>query len=204
MKVEAFILGPLETNCYALISGGDAAVIDPASGAGVITGVLRENEAELSAIIYTHAHWDHTAGSSELREVFPGARVFMGINEQVMFEDPGFSVFVKDAGCSPVSPDTLLSGGDTLTVGEETLEVLETPGHTPGGISLLSGKYIFTGDALFRSSVGRTDFPGSSGVQLINSIRSRILVLDDDVEVFPGHGPPTTVGWEKRNNPFLI
>ena len=204
MKVETFVLGPIETNCYVLISGGEAAVIDPASGGGVITGFLRENKAELSAIIYTHAHWDHTAGSLELREIFPRPRVFMGINETVMFDDPVFSDYVTESGILPVRADMLLSEGDTLTVGEETLKVLETPGHTPGGISLLIGKYIFTGDALFRSSVGRTDFPGSSGVQLINSIKSRILVLDDNVEVFPGHGPPTTVGWEKRNNPFLI
>ena len=99
--------------------------------------------------------------------------------------------------------DRLLSDGEVLPVGDFSLTVLHTPGHTPGGISLLTGKTVFVGDTLFAESIGRTDFPGGSYSQLINSIKEKLMVLDDEVKAYPGHGPATTIGWERRQNPFI-
>ena len=112
------------------------------------------------------------------------------------------SAFMGTAASCGVA-DRLLAEGDILTVGGFTLQVLHTPGHTPGGISLLTDKTVFVGDALFAESIGRTDFPGGSYSQLIQSIKTKLMVLDDEVVVYPGHGPATTIGWERRQNPFI-
>lgn len=203
MRIKKLEVGPIETNCYILTSSGKAVVIDPGDEPERILETIEEEKAELEYIIYTHAHYDHISGSGPLKEK-TRAKVCIGASEKRVFEDPSLSFKVLAGGSPPAAPpDILLKEGDIIKSGDIELKVLDTPGHTPGGISLLSGKYVFTGDALFAGSVGRTDFPQSSHEALIRGIEKRLLTLDDEVEVFPGHGPSTNIGRERRLNPFL-
>lgn len=203
MNLITLELGELATNCYILTDENSAVVIDPAADAALILKELESRRSKLESIVYTHAHCDHIGGSGELKRA-TGATVYMGRNENEVFESPVLSLFSwLETEEKPAPPDTLVSGGDEIPAGDIRLKVLDTPGHTPGGISLLAGKFLFTGDALFSGSIGRTDFPGSDHQALIESINSHILSLEDDVRIYPGHGPSTTVGRERTSNPFL-
>jgi len=201
MEVSAFA-----SNCYLLgcPETREGFVIDPGSEGASIIKRLQELELAVKFIINTHGHIDHVGANAELKKEF--AVPLVGHEaDKTLYRSPQatLALFMGQGKLAPV--DQAVREGDVLTAGTLDLKVLETPGHTPGGISLAlkDGGAIFTGDTLFAGSIGRTDLPGGSFSQLIESIKTKILVYPDDTKVFPGHGPSTTVGEEKRYNPFL-
>jgi glyoxylase-like metal-dependent hydrolase (beta-lactamase superfamily II) len=205
-------VGSLGTNCYVVgcEDTREAAVIDPGGDAARISQELKRNNLKLSYIINTHGHVDHIGGNRNLKEENQEAELIIHADDATMLTSSGrnLSLFSGSAINGPAA-DRTVKDGDKIKVGTSiVLEVLHTPGHTPGGISLkmdLEGKtIIFVGDTLFNGSIGRTDFPGGSYRQLIEAIQQKIMVFPDDTEIYPGHGPGTTVGFERKGNPFLL
>lgn len=205
MLVKKLVVGDLQTNCYIL---GDektkeGVVIDPGGDIDEIEKVIQKEGLNIKYIILTHGHADHIAALNELKKK-TNALILIHPADSDMLVDPiyNLSSFTGEDLICPKA-DKFLDDGDKVKVGGFELEVLHTPGHSPGGISLFGDKMIFTGDALFCGGIGRTDFPGSSHTQLLNSIKNKILSKPDDTVVHPGHGPETTIGEEKRNNPWI-
>lgn len=208
MILKTLPVGMLQVNCYVLGSESthEAIVIDPGDNANEIINTVRRHGLTLARILGTHAHFDHLLACRPLQEM-TGAPFYLHqadaplvANMQQMCQswlgyDPG----------DPPKIDGYLSGGDVVEVGDLRLEVRLTPGHSPGGVTFVdhANRYAFTGDALFAGSIGRTDFAGSSLKTLLAGIKKEILSLPDDYAVFSGHGPRTTVGVERRTNPFL-
>ena len=205
MILEILTVGELATNCYIL---GDeetrqAVVIDPGGDFETIEASLKKLKLEVNSIVLTHGHIDHIGALSQLKKA-TGAETLIHSKDSAMLSDPSqnLSFFSRDDVIA-TKADRLLREGDMIECGEIKLEVLQTPGHTRGSISLVTDKMIFTGDALFCGSIGRTDFPGSSHQELITSIKDKLLCKDDDFVLYPGHGPSSTIGEERRHNPFL-
>ncbi|MFP4056123.1 MAG: MBL fold metallo-hydrolase [Candidatus Brocadiia bacterium] len=211
VEVHALAVGPLQACCYILAPQGsaDAAVIDPGGDAELIARQLRYRELAPRLLLLTHGHIDHTGATAALKEAFPDAQTCIHEADALMLGDAQASLAaLVGLPFQPCRADRLLAHGDELVLGPLTIEVLHTPGHTPGGVSLLvraseGPAVVFSGDTLFAGGLGRTDFPGGSMPQLLGSIRERLLVLPDDTVVYPGHGEATTVGEERRTNPFL-
>lgn len=201
---------PFAENSYVVWLDGqsDAFVIDPGFEPDAITDVLDANRLTLAAIVCTHGHVDHIAGNADLKGRFPDAPVLIGRGDAAMLTDPALNLS-GNWGFNVVSPpaDRLLDDGERITVAGIDLEVREIPGHSPGHVVfVLHGEnppVVLGGDVLFNGSVGRTDFPGGSFETLKTGIHAKLFTLPDGTRVFPGHGPPTTVGEEKRNNPFV-
>lgn len=204
--LRVLAVGPLATNCYVLASATDttAVIIDPGDDYGAIRGVLEEGKLELGAIIFTHGHYDHTGAAKELLSAHT-APVFVHPLDAPMLSDAFANLSATfDQQPQSVSIDWQpAQAGADIRIGGVDLNVLHTPGHTPGGISLLAGGAVFCGDALFAGSIGRTDLPGGDHATLIESIRKNLLTLPDETIVYPGHGPATTIGIERNSNPFL-
>lgn len=209
MKIDCLVLGAFQTNCYVLRAGEtakDCLIIDTGLEAGELVGFLQRHNLKPVAVVLTHGHADHIAGLIELRRRFQNIKVY------IHKLDAGMLTGEKDnlssmAGMSFSSepPDFALEQGDTINQANIRLDVLHTPGHTPGGICLYSKDegIVFVGDTLFADSVGRTDMPGGSNTQLIKGIKQKLLTLPGETIVYPGHGPKTTIAMEKENNPFL-
>ncbi|HEY3368044.1 MAG TPA: MBL fold metallo-hydrolase [Symbiobacteriaceae bacterium] len=200
-------LGDFATNCYivACPQTNACAVIDPGVPDPWVKRTLADHGLKPVAIILTHGHLDHIGGVAWVRE-FTGAPVLVHTADAPMLTDPvrnGSAAFGGLVTAPP--PDRLLADGETITVGKLELQVLHTPGHTPGGICLYirDGGHLITGDTLFAGSIGRTDLPGGSFETLIRSIREKLLTLPDETTVYPGHGPATSIGDERAYNPFL-
>jgi glyoxylase-like metal-dependent hydrolase (beta-lactamase superfamily II) len=205
-------LGPIQANCFVLgcEETRQAVVIDPGDDADRILTTLAGDRLTLVYIINTHGHFDHVGANKRLKEA-TGADILIHRADAPMLSQlsataAAWGLAAED---SPTA-DRLLEDGDTITFGTHTLTVLHTPGHTPGGIGLYTEyddagtlkKAVFVGDTLFAGSIGRTDFPGGNFDTLINSIRSRLFTLDENVTVYPGHMGNTAIGIEKRTNPF--
>jgi hydroxyacylglutathione hydrolase len=202
---EMLTVGPLETNCYVLgdEKSKEAVVIDPGGDFEEIEGELKKLRLKVKYIILTHGHFDHTGALAQLKKT-TGAEILIHSADAAMLSSAGQAQpFFMESSSENCSADRLLQEGDEIKFGESSLEVLHTPGHTPGGISLVIDKMIFTGDTLFCGSVGRADLPGSSYKKLIDSIRTKLLSRSDDYVIYPGHGPESTIGEERRDNPFL-
>lgn len=205
MKVLQLEVGSLGTNCYIAYCENTkkAVIIDPGGDAARILALVNREGLTVEAIINTHGHADHVLANVKVQEG-TGAPIWIHSADANMLGSGSRNLSAyMGASTSCGAADRLLTDGEVLTIGDFTLKVLHTPGHTPGGISLLGDKVVFVGDALFAESIGRTDFPGGSYSQLIQSIKTKLMVLDDDVKAFPGHGPATTIGWERRQNPFI-
>ncbi|MFO8007054.1 MAG: MBL fold metallo-hydrolase [Candidatus Brocadiia bacterium] len=209
MKVISLQVGPLATNAYLVVDeeSGSGAVIDPGAEPERIAQRCRDEAMEVLFIVNTHAHADHVGGNEGLKREFPDAELCIGAGdaERLADEQANLSAaFGLRAGGA--EPDRRLHEGDRLECGQVTLEVIETPGHTPGAISLLAREQeppqLFCGDLLFRDGVGRTDFPGGDWSALVSSIRDKTLVLPEETVVWPGHGERTTVGRERRAKQF--
>lgn len=209
MKVQTFAVGALFTNCYVVSceKTREALLIDPGfdteAEAKKIFTYINENSLRVKFIVNTHGHPDHSCGNG-LAKKNTEAPILIHELDAVMLGEAGKAVS-QAFGFKDFSPmaDVLLRHGDLVEFGEEKLRVLHTPGHSPGSISLLGKNLIFTGDTLFAGSVGRTDLPGGSYRDLMRSIKERIAILPEHFVVYPGHGPATTIGTEKRVNPFM-
>jgi glyoxylase-like metal-dependent hydrolase (beta-lactamase superfamily II) len=205
LLIHSLTVGPIQANCYILgcTDTREAAVIDPGGESDRILVKLAQDRLTLKAIVNTHGHFDHVGANKRLREA-TGAPIMIHRLDAPMLGRLSSSAasWGLSAEDSP-APDRVLEEGDRITFGKITLGVLHTPGHTPGGISLYADGCVFVGDTLFAGSVGRTDFPGGSAETLKRSIQTKLFTLGDDVQVYPGHMGPTTIGEERRNNPFV-
>lgn len=205
MMLEILTVGELATNCYILVDEEtqQGVVIDPGGDFEIIEAHLKELKLSVKYIILTHGHVDHIGALAQLKKA-TGAEILIHSKDSAMLYEPNqnLSIFSGDKIIA-TKADKLLGEGNIIQCGGIKLEVLHTPGHTSGSISLLTDNMIFTGDALFCGSIGRTDFPGSSYQELIRSIKDKLLSKDHDFIIYPGHGPSSTIGEERRNNPFL-
>ena len=204
MIIRSMQVGPLGANCYIIgcEETRHAAVIDPGGDADKILLALANDQLTLKAIINTHGHFDHVSANKALKKA-SGADLMIHPDDVPMLTHlaQGAAQWGMRSEDSP-APDRLLNEGDTIKVGTIQLKVFHTPGHTPGGISLYAEKAVFVGDTLFAGSIGRTDFPGGDFNTLISSIHNKLFTLPDDTTVYTGHMEPTTIGKEKRYNPF--
>ncbi|NDV22779.1 MBL fold metallo-hydrolase [Desulfovibrio sp. JC022] len=204
IKVETFVLGPLETNSYLLTAGSDAVVIDCGMDPDPMLQAIRERALNVHSIYLTHMHLDHVGGVGPLQQV-TGATVYGNLDDLYLNEIP-----VKEGGSREFKElldfeiTDIKQGRKTIL--DNPVMIIGTPGHTPGSLSYFfpAQNFIFVGDLLFMISVGRTDLPGGNSDALLNSIRNRIFILPGQTQIFSGHGPMTTVKHELRNNPFFI
>jgi hydroxyacylglutathione hydrolase len=205
LLLKRLVVGPLQTNCYLVgcPETREGMVIDPGAEGEKILAAATELKLQVKYIINTHGHADHVGANLELKNS-TGALLLLGKADLSLYTDSetNLSAFM---GTGPLpAPDRLLEEGECLRVGALTVEVITTPGHTPGGICLLINEgVLFSGDTLFSGSIGRTDFPGGSHRKLIESIKNKLLLLGEDVRVYPGHMEETTIGCEKKFNPFI-
>jgi hydroxyacylglutathione hydrolase len=203
LAVEQLELGPIGTNTYLVrLERGatDAVVVDPSGDAAEIRLRLASIGSRCVAILLTHGHWDHLVGVADLAEG-TGAPVYMPAGERQLLEDP--RAFPAPVAIRPYTPDVLLEGGEELDLVGIAFDVLSVPGHSPAHVAYAADSCLFSGDVLFAGSVGRTDLPGADWETLVASIRSLVEGFPPDTTVYPGHGPPTTLGAELARNPFL-
>ncbi len=206
-KIKTLEVGPLDVNCYILWDEEtrDSVIIDPGGDAPVIEREVRAEGLDVMYVLNTHGHFDHVGADGEVKERF---NVPLGIHRAdaaLLEKAPEHAWFFGLRAEAQPAPDFFLEDNGVVETGPLRLEVLHTPGHTPGGVCLYMREegILFSGDTLFAGSVGRTDLEGGSTETLLHSIRTRLLTLDDSVTVFPGHGPATTIGDERRHNPYL-
>lgn len=205
MIIKELAVGPLMANCFicGCSKTKEAVVIDPGGDADRILLSLADSNLNVKYIINTHGHFDHVSANGKLKDA-TGADILIhpldaGMLEQLSSNAAFFGISVEN---SPPCDQTI-EENDTVSFGDITLKVLHTPGHTPGGISLYTNGIVFVGDTLFAGSIGRTDFPGGDFDTLISSIKTKLFRMDDEMRVLSGHGPETTIGKEKRYNPFV-
>ncbi|MHB0976991.1 MAG: MBL fold metallo-hydrolase [Candidatus Aquicultorales bacterium] len=205
MLLETLVVG-FNVNCYFIASEqeNEAIVVDPGADARRIFDVVSERQSKIRTIVCTHGHFDHTGGADQLAEL-TGAEIVMHAEEIRLAKDPTLNLSESFGKPHAVRNDIRpVEDGDRIVVGEMQLKVLHTPGHTPGSICLLGGEELFCGDIVFAGSVGRVDLPGGSWDLLLESVRKKILTLPDRVVIYPGHGPSTTIGEERKYNPYLV
>ena len=201
MNIQRFIANNgFGTNMYLVWDEDSkkAFIVDPGAESVQMENAISENKLQPEYIILTHAHGDHTGGIDPLKEKYPGIKLVANRAERKMLAERS-----SISGGAGHTADIEVTDGDTLDVGPMHLCFIDCPGHTPGGMSILLGKVLFSGDTLFMSSVGRTDLPGGDWDALMHTIREKLFVLPDDTVVLPGHMQETTIGFEKRCNPFV-
>jgi hydroxyacylglutathione hydrolase len=208
MKWKQVPLGPLQTNCYLIYDNNNSClIVDPGDNPRKLSSVIEQLELKPVAILLTHAHFDHIGAVDSIRDKY-AIQVYMHEKEKEWLTDPalnGSKHFMLSNMITARKADHFFKGEGDLAIEGFSLSVFETPGHSPGSVSFYSPdhQFVVAGDALFQGSIGRTDLPGGNHNQLIRSIHERLLVLPEDTEVLPGHGPTTTIGYEMDSNPFL-
>jgi hydroxyacylglutathione hydrolase len=204
-KVYHKVIGPMGNNCFLILdqASNTAAIVDPGYDAVSVLDLL-PNGAKVDHILITHGHFDHVAGVADVVEE-------TGANIVIHSADTDLMLMASDVARSfgmscptPPEPHSFFDGLTEFWVGSVKLEIRHIPGHSPGGVALVVGELVIVGDALFAGSIGRTDLPGADHQVLIESIRTQLLVLPDETQALPGHGPFTTIGQERRSNPFLV
>ncbi|NNG07705.1 MAG: MBL fold metallo-hydrolase [Desulfobacteraceae bacterium] len=209
MDIEQMKLGFMDVFCYIVscTKTREALVIDPAGDEERVADRIKEKALNLKYIVNTHGHPDHTCGNAKLISL-THAKIIMHEADDEMFSSPQGQAHAREWGFTPTPPaDIRVKDGDTIAAGDVSLEVIHTPGHSPGGICLFGDGNLFTGDTLFVGGIGRTDLPGASMGQFMTSIKERLLVLPGDTIVWPGHDygskPSSTIDEEKKSNPWL-
>jgi glyoxylase-like metal-dependent hydrolase (beta-lactamase superfamily II) len=203
--IKRLVVGSLSANCWIVgsVSTGEGLVMDPGGNSETICRAIDDTGLDIKIIVLTHGHSDHIAALRDVQDK-TGAGVAIHIEDADFLE--GHSSYSSQFGISyrtPHPPERLLREGDKIEVGGMIFKVIHTPGHTPGSISLLTDFGVFTGDTIFRRGIGTTIMPGSSRPQLLDSIRKKLMVLPDDTVIYPGHGRETTIGAERRENPYV-
>lgn len=204
MRIAGFAAGPFQTNCYVVAHGDRAFVIDPGLGAHeAVSQMAQEQGLTVEAVVLTHGHIDHIrdAAAFGVETFIHPADAFMllrgeGVSEQAR-------QLYDASAMPPIDNPTPLEDGQTLTVAGVDLRIVHAPGHSPGCVMLVADEVVFSGDVLFRGSIGRTDLPDSDPAQMQESLRGPVWDLDDELQVLPGHGPATTVAQERATNPYL-
>lgn len=208
MILQSFEVGPFMSNCYVVgdEATGAGLVIDPGAEGQRILQAVKAKKLSIEYVVITHAHIDHIGAT---REVVDGAHAKLALHEAeggtafASLAKAQARAFLGETIGDMPKPDWDLKDGDTISVGQLRFKVLHTPGHSAGGISLYGNGIVFTGDTLFNGSIGRTDLPGCSFEAIADSIKTRLYTLPDETVVYPGHGPSSTIGAEKRSNPFV-
>lgn len=216
IKIGRMVLGQLQTNCYFVYREGhpEAIVIDPADNGDKIADALKRNGFQVAGILLTHGHFDHMMGCEALVEAVNAqsqedaepVKVYAGEAERELLQDPGKNLS-KMMHCScTLEADAFVNDGDEVTIAGITCKVIATPGHTIGGICFYfeEAGFVVSGDTLFEESTGRTDFPTGSMSTLVRSIKEKLFVLPNETVVYPGHGGSTTIGHEKKYNPYCV
>jgi glyoxylase-like metal-dependent hydrolase (beta-lactamase superfamily II) len=203
ISIEVIEVGAFITNCYLVADRDKAIIIDPGDDARQIQSLIDKKKVNVEKIILTHGHIDHIRALPDIKNATDAPVYIHPDDAEMLVEAKANLSYYHDIAFATEPADGLLNEGDVFYVGSHEFKVIHTPGHTPGGISLLTDGLIFTGDALFWGSIGRTDFPGSDHNTLIRAIRDKLLILPPETRVFPGHGPQTTIGQEKTANPWL-
>lgn len=207
IEIKMMVLGPVQTNCFFLINEDtkELLIIDPADHAqGIIEWINKEGLKPV-AILLTHGHFDHIMAVEGLRREY-GIPMYASKDEVEVLEKPQLNISTMMGAYVSMKADVLFADGDVLELAGMKLKVISTPGHTIGSVCFYieEEKMLISGDTLFEASVGRTDFPTGSSRQLIDSIKTRLFVLPEDVNVFPGHGEVTSIAYEKTHNPFVF
>jgi glyoxylase-like metal-dependent hydrolase (beta-lactamase superfamily II) len=202
--IQRFVTGPIENNTYIVsVTPPKCIVIDPSSGCGEVFAYVDEHGLSINAIVLTHGHFDHIIGIPEIQKRFPATEVWVHPDEKPLLSKPEYNG-------SPLVGRPFAYAGPTRDLVEGEMElggvafrVLHIPGHSPGGCAFVIGGHCISGDSLFAGSIGRTDFPACDPVALIDNLKRKVLTLPEETVVYPGHGNRTTVGREKRQNPYL-
>ncbi|HDM42833.1 MAG TPA: MBL fold metallo-hydrolase [Firmicutes bacterium] len=204
LNIYSIVVGPLATNCYIIESAGEAIVIDPGGEPEKIIETLKSLSLKVKMIINTHGHIDHISANNDIigftsapLAIHPDDLSFLTYDWEKETAELGIRVN------SPREADIYLTDGDKVKIGNVEFNVIHTPGHSPGCICLHTEKTLICGDTLFYEGVGRWDLPRGDYETLINSIRTKIYTLPDDTDVYPGHGPSTSISHEKKHNPFI-
>jgi len=203
--ISGLVVGPFASNCYIVgsESNKEGMIIDPGAEAEAILKKVNDSGLDIKYIVLTHGHIDHVSALKEVKEA-TGAKIAIHADDARSLRE--YSFVAEQFGLAfqvPPSADRLLKDGDSIDIGDLHFLVLHTPGHTPGGICLSGEGVVFSGDTLFNYGIGRYDLPGGDYNQLMNGIHTRLMVLPDETAVYPGHGSGTTIGAERRANPFL-
>jgi len=205
LEIKTLVVSPFEENCYLVWEPEhhNGVIIDPGDEDELIVSQVEKNGFEPQAILLTHGHGDHIGAVKPLKEKYD-IPIYIGKEDAPMLQSPSenvSAVFGYEIVCPPA--DHLVSDGDVIGFGKMKFTVIDTPGHSKGGVCYHIDRFLFCGDTLFKNSVGGTDLPGGDYETLIASIDKKLLPLPDDLICFPGHGPATTIGEERRNNPFI-
>lgn len=206
LAIRMMVLGPVQTNCYFLINEDtkEVLIVDPADRAQKIIEWINSEALKPVAILLTHGHFDHIMGVAGVKKEY-NIPIYASRDEVEVLANPQINVSTMMGAYMSMKADELFSDGDVLELAGMKLKVISTPGHTIGSVCFYmeEEKVLISGDTLFEASVGRSDFPTGSSRQLIESIKTRLFVLPDDTDVFPGHGGTTSIAYEKAHNPFI-
>ncbi len=205
LKIEAFQVGPLENNAYLVVdeTAKECVLVDPGMDSEPIADLIRGRGLRLTALLNTHAHFDHTYANGYFLEAFGCPLLLHEADLELLRDMSRHAEAFGFPGRTSPDPTEFLREGQDINVGGGALRVAHTPGHTRGGVCFLSQGQAITGDTLFAQSIGRTDLPGGDYDQLVTSIQRSLYTLPESTEVHPGHGPATLIGYEKRHNPFV-
>ena len=205
MKIEKYVVGMIGTNCYLVINEEtkDTVMVDPGAYPAKVKNAVKEQGLKLKAVLLTHAHFDHIMGLNSLKKTLNAPAVIC--KDDLAISD-NVNEFTRLFGVPDIVPPTyekFVKDGDVLDVGDMQIKVIQTPGHTEGGVCYLIGENLFSGDTLFKQSVGRTDLFGGNLEKIRHSVKEVLFKLDENIKVFPGHGPITTIAYEKKYNEII-
>ena len=207
MLINTYVAGPVQANNYLVVDevSKEAILIDCSDYVEEIIDYVKKNNLKVKYILLTHGHFDHVLGINRMNEVL-GAKVYVheGDKEQVVNTRAVMTMFgLPTEGVENPKITATLSDAGELTLGNQVIKVIETPGHTPGGVCYLIGDCLFSGDTLFHGTIGRIDLPGGSFQQIKHSVKDILFALDENIKVYPGHGEPTSIGYEKKFNDIV-